>query len=420
MKPTAPTVSVWLPSYNHAAYLPAAIESVLAQTFSDWELVVVDDGSADGSLQIAERYADAHSCRITVLTHPRHENRGVEASASLAISRSRGRFLIGLASDDVLYPGALGRLVGCLEPHANVGFVYGYADLIDEAGAPIMSRRRFGIDLTQGGRALERLVQGNTIPSMTAMLRRECLEQAGPHHGGVVYSDWELFARAAAHWDVGFIGRALAGYRVHRTNVSWTATREVNLQRSLEVTAALRERATLVGGRLAEPRIRATLDLQMAFLRFAAGDQRAAADEVGAAFERDPTLAGDDRWLADWLWSRPLDRLLPDEGPRFVPWFAALAMPLVEAQARPRFRRAAGTAGVEEHAIRLASAGEPARAHWTAAKALARSPRRAADRRLGAVLLDSIAGRLPERAYRRARRLSRRKSEYSRMYSDSS
>jgi alpha-1,3-rhamnosyltransferase len=413
-----PKVTVWLPSYNHARYLPAAIESVLGQTLSDWELVVVDDGSADGSLQIAERYASAYPGQISVFTHPGHKNRGVEASASLAISRSRGSFLTGLASDDVLYPETLERQVDYLERHVTVGFVYGYAEPIDDEGRPIPSRRRFGIDLTRDGRALERLVQANTIPSMTAMLRRECVEQAGQHDGSLVYSDWEFFVRAAAHWRVGFIDCVLAGYRFHTTNVSLNVTRETNVQRALEVIAALRERASRVGGRLAEPRIRATLDLQMAFLRFASGDARDATGAVRAAFERDPSLSADGDWLADWLWSRPLDRLLPEAGPRFAPWFAAAAGPHLEPGVRRGFQRAAAAGIAEEDAVRLVSAGRPAAVHLAAARALVRSPRRVSDRRFAAVLLDSIHGTAPERIYRRAQRLVRRRYVRARLNSE--
>jgi glycosyltransferase involved in cell wall biosynthesis len=404
-----PKVTVWLPSYNHAPYLPAAIDSVLEQTLTEWELVLVEDGSADGSLEIAQRYGAAHPDRITVLTHPGHDNRGVEASATLAIAHARGRFLIGLASDDVLNPDSLEQEADYLERNPSVGFVYGYAEPIDEAGRPIASRRRFGIDLTRDGRALERLIQGNTIPSMTAMLRRECVEDAGQHDGALVYSDWEFFVRAAAHWDVGFIDRALAGYRFHQTNVSLNVSREANLERSFEVVAALRERAEEVGGGLTEPRIRATLDLQMAFLLFARGDDHRAADAVHEAFRRDPSLSQDARWLADWLWSRPLDRLLPLDGPRFSSWFATVATPCLAEQARGGFRRSAAGAEAVEDAVRLASAGRPAAVLSAVTRAVTRNPRRMTDRGLAALLLDSVAGTAPERIYRRAQRVIRRR-----------
>src|SRR5438105_2703494 len=255
-----PLVSVSICSFNHLRYLPAAIESALGQTLDDIELIVVDDGSSDGSLAVAEQYAAADS-RVGVVTHPRHANLGPAASGNLARSLARGKYLIGLPSDDVLYPDALRREVDLLERRPELGYVYGYAHLIDDSGERLPFARTFGIDLTRHNRTVELLVQGNTIPAMTVMFRRECIEQAGEEDPNLVYSDWELYARAAAHWQVGFIPRALAMHRLHGGNVSLGAGRTTNLERAVEVTASLRERAPVVGGRLSAPRVRGTLEL---------------------------------------------------------------------------------------------------------------------------------------------------------------
>ena len=79
-----PTVSICIPSYNHAPYLPAAIESALGQTYRDLEVVIVDDGSTDDSLEIARAYERREPERVRVLTHPGHVNRGTAATANLA------------------------------------------------------------------------------------------------------------------------------------------------------------------------------------------------------------------------------------------------------------------------------------------------------------------------------------------------
>jgi glycosyltransferase involved in cell wall biosynthesis len=401
---TRPKVTVWIPSYNHAPYLPAAIDSVLAQSFDDLELLVVDDGSTDGSLAIAERYAASHPERISVLTHPGHANRGVSASANLAISRSSGGFLAGLASDDVLYADTVERQVGFLERNPAVGCVYGYAHMVDESGRRIPNARTFGIDLTRGGGTLERLVQGNAIPSMTAMFRRHCLELSGPFDDTVVYSDWELFVRIAAHCEIGFLPRALAMYRVHHTNASLNVTLETNLDRALEVTTLLRDSAARIGGRLTDPRVRATLDLQLGFLRFARGDERGGAGDVRAAFARDPSLATDGRWLGDWLWSRLLQELLPPGRPDFPSWLASQCAATLSPEARRGFRRDVAAARHVAQALQLARRGRSLAAHREALAAVALSPRHATDRRLGAVLLDSVGDGLAAKGVRAAKR----------------
>jgi glycosyltransferase involved in cell wall biosynthesis len=398
-----PLVSVWMPSYNHAPYLPAAIESVLEQTLRDVELVIADDGSRDGSLDIAKRYAAAHPDRITVLTHPGHANLGVARSANLAVAQARGRFFAGMASDDMLYPDALERATEFLERHPNVGYVYGYAHLVDEHGRKLPDVRAFGADLTRRGRTLERLVQGNQIPAMTIMLRRECLEQAGGQDASVVYTDWELWARAAAHWEVGFIPCPLAMYRVHAANTGFDIPWEQNLERSLEVTSLFREHADSVGGGFAEPRVRATVELQLAFLRFAEGDLRGAKSILPLAFVRDPSLSSDGRWLSDWLRARLLDPLARD-GDGFGPWILVNIAPFLDRRAQRRLRREAVAAEREASAVRSARAGQMSTARRKALEAVTRSPRLLADRRLTTVLLDSLVGGGPADGLRRIKR----------------
>jgi hypothetical protein len=328
----------------------------------------------------------------------------VAATANLGRSHTRGRFLLGLPSDDVLYPDALERQVELLERSAGLGFVYAYAHLVDEHGRKLPDVRAFGTDVTRKGRTVERLLQGNQIPAMTAMLRRECVEQMGEEDETLFYSDWELWVRAAAHWDVAFNPRPLAMYRVHSANTGIGIDRETNLQRSLQVTSALRERAERIGGRLAEPRVRATLELQVAFLRFAAADRPGALDGLPLAFDRDATLAGDGRWLADWLRGRMLDKLLPDGGDGFASWFVESAAPLLSGRAGDRLRREAVAASHEASAIRAAQAGERPAALRAAVGAVARSPRRLVDRRLATVLLDSVGGGRPANALRGLKR----------------
>jgi hypothetical protein len=391
----APRVSVVIPSYNHAQYLPAAIESVLAQTVEDLELVVADDGSTDGSLDIARSYSEADK-RVRVLTHPGHAHRGIGSTGNLGRPAAQGAYVFGLASDDMLLADTLEQGIACLEECPEVGWVYGRADLIDSRGCLIEQQTRrgpkaisVGTDLTGGGRIVERLVQRNSIPAMTVMWRRACLEQAGEEHPSLVYSDWELHTRAAAHWEVAFIPRTLALYRVHGKNTSLGVARQARLARQLEVTKVLRERAPSVGGRLAEPRVRAALELQMGYLRFAAGEE-GAEDHLRAAFERDARLAGDERWLGDWLWSRPLDELLPSDGPDFARWFDGTVRPLLEPRAARSMRRRAAAVRAQARAIRGARAGRPVSAGWSALVAWAYSPRRLRDGRLTPVLLDAV------------------------------
>jgi glycosyltransferase involved in cell wall biosynthesis len=108
-------------------FLEEAIESVLAQTYPSWELLLVDDGSTDGSTRIAQRYAQHHPERIRYFEHPGHENRGMSTSRNLGIASSRGEFVALLDADDVWLPQRLERSIALLRANPDAQMVYGKA-----------------------------------------------------------------------------------------------------------------------------------------------------------------------------------------------------------------------------------------------------------------------------------------------------
>ena len=105
-------VSVVIPAYNRERYLADAVDSVLAQTFTDFELLIVDDGSRDRTVEIAKSYRDP---RIRLVRHER--NRGVAAARNTGVAEARGAYVAFLDSDDVAYPDRLARQVAFLDAH---------------------------------------------------------------------------------------------------------------------------------------------------------------------------------------------------------------------------------------------------------------------------------------------------------------
>ena len=123
----APVVSVLTCFLNANTFLEEAIESVLAQTLESWELLLVDDGSNDGSTETARRFAERYPRKVRYLEHPGHENRGSSASRNRALRHARGEFVAILDADDVLLPSALERRVALLRGRPEIGMVYGPA-----------------------------------------------------------------------------------------------------------------------------------------------------------------------------------------------------------------------------------------------------------------------------------------------------
>jgi glycosyltransferase involved in cell wall biosynthesis len=127
-----PLVSVIITSYNQAHFLNDAIESVLTQTYSRFEIVVVDDGSTDNAAEVVARYPGVR--------YMRQDNQGLSAARNTGLRESNGAYLTFLDADDRYLPSALETGVNCLREHPKCGFVSGHHSLISSNGS-LMPRR---------------------------------------------------------------------------------------------------------------------------------------------------------------------------------------------------------------------------------------------------------------------------------------
>ena len=204
---SAPTVSVVITCFNYGRFLPDSIGSVLAQTFTDFELLVVDDGSTDDSVAIAQELA-AGDARVTVITQ---ENSGQPAiPRNLAVSQAQGKYIVCLDADDRLDPGMLAACVAALDADPDVALAYPrtvtFGDV--EEVLPLLPW------------SVEQLARCNFLPCCT-MYRRAAWETAGGYNTNVRgYEDWDLWVGIAA---TGASGRpvpaALWHYRKHGAGV---------------------------------------------------------------------------------------------------------------------------------------------------------------------------------------------------------
>jgi len=120
-----PLVSVIIIFLNVEKFIQEAIESVFAQTYKNWELLLVDDGSTDGSTQIALRYAERHPGKVRYLEQPGHQNRGMNAARNLGLRYTKGEYIAFLDADDVWLPHKLEQQVAILNSYPEAGMVYG-------------------------------------------------------------------------------------------------------------------------------------------------------------------------------------------------------------------------------------------------------------------------------------------------------
>lgn len=209
----APLVSVVIPAYNAAPWLSAAVDSVLAQDFQDYELIVVDDGSTDGTPGVLARYGD----RIRSL---RKANGGLSSARNAGIAAARGRYVAFLDADDRWLPGKLAAQVACMEARSEVGFTTTCARLEDEQGHVLGTwpcARWTGSFLAHLFASLGDVAGSGSA----AMVRRELFARAGTFDESLPsLEDVDMWMRLAALTGYACVDEPLVVIRRHGASMS--------------------------------------------------------------------------------------------------------------------------------------------------------------------------------------------------------
>ncbi len=216
-------VSVVVPCYNYAHYLPACLGSALDQPGVEVEAIVVDDASSDGSGEVAEDLSAADP-RVKLIRHPR--NKGHIATYNDGLDAARGDYLVLLSADDLLAPGSLARAAALLEAHPAVGFAYGRAVQFsgDAPTGDAGSVRSWTIWPGNDWLRMRWRTGRNCIWSPEVMMRSSLQRRIGGYRADLPHAaDMEMWMRAAAASDVGHIdGPDQAYYRMHTANMHIT------------------------------------------------------------------------------------------------------------------------------------------------------------------------------------------------------
>jgi hypothetical protein len=232
---SAPAVSVVMSVRDGERYLATAIDSVLAQTLTNLELVVVDDGSTDSSPQILADYASRDE---RVLVH-RHENAGLATSLNRGVAQARAPLIARLDADDVARHDRLELQVAYLEENTGVGLVGGAVVFIDEADRTFAETRYPTTDLEI------REAFSSTTPFVhsAVTMRREAFEEAGGYRAAFPHAeDLDLWLRIAAGWHLANLTDTVVSYRVHSQQSTVTQLEQQSLS-ALGARVAWRARA---------------------------------------------------------------------------------------------------------------------------------------------------------------------------------
>jgi glycosyltransferase involved in cell wall biosynthesis len=207
-----PKVSVVIPAYNAEAWLAETIRSVLAQSYASYEVVVVDDGSCDGTLEVARSFAP----RVRVYAQ---ENGGPASARNRAIQHSTGEYIAFLDCDDLWTAEKLAKQVALLDAHPGIGLTYGEAWMFSETAGGKTILEKIGYT---GEASFRLLLFGDFIPNSTVMIRRACVDAAGlldESRELVGVEDYEYWMRIARHFPMAAIAEPLAWYRIRDGNL---------------------------------------------------------------------------------------------------------------------------------------------------------------------------------------------------------
>ena len=209
----APVISVIMSVYNGEKYLPGAIDSILNQSFKDFEFIIINDGSSDNSLEVMLEY-QARDSRIVIVNQ---NNIGLTSSLNRAIGLSRCKYIARQDADDISLVNRLEKQYGFFENHSQVAVVGCFGEMFNSEGivSPIGN-------LKLSRRALKRyLLRKNPMIHGSVMMRKSCLEKVGLYRGFFRHSqDYDLWLRLSEQFDLVILPELLYQYRISADAIS--------------------------------------------------------------------------------------------------------------------------------------------------------------------------------------------------------
>jgi len=218
-----PLVSIIVPVYNHESYVAECLDSIILSSYSNVEIIVIDDASSDTSVAAVDRWIEAHR-EAEVVFRVHAANRGLLATLNEGVGIARGEYIFSLASDDRLLPGGTLARVQFLEERPDLLAVFADCRVIDGAGRQVHAS---GIEdlyaahgmrknaLTSPSLIEHAIVFHWAVPGPVLLCRRKAFEIVGLYDETLTVEDWDLYLRLARTKKLGFVDEFVSEYRVH-------------------------------------------------------------------------------------------------------------------------------------------------------------------------------------------------------------
>ncbi len=209
---TAPTLSIIMPVYNAGLYLREAVESLLAQTFADFELIIVEDGSTDNSREIIGGFSDS---RIQVFYND--GNKGIVYSRNRGTTATRGRYIAPFDADDIARNDKFEKQLQFLERNPDYGMIGSWAHLINEEGKLLKEKWKVN---APSKRIPAIMLFRNYFVQSSVVIRRKAIPEGGYAKGYDGVEDYKMWVEVAEKWKVWNYPEYLVKYRIHKQGIS--------------------------------------------------------------------------------------------------------------------------------------------------------------------------------------------------------
>ncbi len=208
-------VSVIIPVFNGLPFLKEAIDSVMAQTYKKFELIVINDGSTDGTQALLDKFQKKLGKKMIVI---KQKNQGQVIAKNRGIKKAKGELIAFLDSDDLWKREKLESQVNVFKEYKSLGLCYTEAVLIDGKSTVIGYR---SANSSYTGKCFERLIEKNQITASSVMIKRECLKRIGIFDETLrTCENWDMWLRISLFFEIQYISQPLTYYRIHENHMS--------------------------------------------------------------------------------------------------------------------------------------------------------------------------------------------------------
>ena len=219
MKSESPLVSIVIPCYNHEQFVQDSIQSVIDQDYKNIELIIIDDGSQDNSVEKIQEMIDACKKRFVRFEFRSRPNKGLSSTLNEALEWCKGKYFSAIASDDMMLTEKTKIQVSYMEKEVNISALFGSADYIDEK-----SNKKVNICLEKKEYTFNKIILNEcSFYAPTQMLRLSAVKEVGCYKPDILVEDWYMWLKLSEKGKIYCLSEKLALYRVHSSNTTRNA-----------------------------------------------------------------------------------------------------------------------------------------------------------------------------------------------------